>query len=419
MSANNDGPEDGGLIVATKGGPRSSYNDAAFILSVDENVLVDLRTRLSSTRWPDEIPGAGWEYGSDLTFMRRLVHYWTHKYDWRRAERRFNSFNNRHTVVCGVTVHYILEVGEGDAPMPLLLPHGWPGSVAEFFDLIPRLTHQSRYGGSPEDAFTVVAPSLPGHGLSFKPGQRRLGIPEIADVLANLMVEVLRFERYGVHGHDWGAFIATRLGYSRPEELNGIHLALLAVPRDPAVLDLTNPEEADFATKLRYWLSEETGYSLMMATRPQTLAYALTDSPVGLAAWIIEKFRGWSDCDGEIESRFSLDTLLTNIMLYWTTEAINSSFWPYYARKNNAWIVPEGERVSVAMGYSERPFEILNPPRSVADRYYADIRRWTKMTAGGHFPALETPDTLATEIRTFFSELRAKTNQPLGFGSEC
>lgn len=389
-----------------EGGEQISRRDEPFTLAIAENVLVDLRIRLQSTRWPDEVQGSGWKFGTDLAFMRRLTDYWKNDFDWRKAERRINSFDNRWAVVRGIGLHYILERGEGGTPTPLLMPHGWPGSVAEFLDLIPRLTHPSRFGGSQDDAFTVVVPSLPGHGLSYVPGQKRLGIPEIAELLADLMTNVLKFETFGIHGHDWGAFIATRIAYSRPEHLLGIHLALLAVPRDPQTLDLSVPEEAEFAAQLRHWLREETGYSSMMGTRPQTLAYALTDSPVGLAAWIVEKFRGWSDCDGDIESRFPLDTLLTNIMLYWATEAINSSFWPYYARQHDPWIVPEGMRVSVAMGYAERPFEILNPPRSVADRYYADIRRWTKLPSGGHFPALETPDALATEIRSFFADLK-------------
>ncbi len=219
------------------------------------------------------------------------------------------------------------------------------------------------------------------------------------------MTDVLGYTKFAAHGHDWGAFVATRLGYAYPDRLDGIHLTLLAIPRTPLRGSPRTVEEERYARQVEHWLAEETGYSQVMGTKPQTLAYALTDSPIGLAAWILEKFHAWSDCAGDPDQHFGRDVLLTNIMLYWVTGAIGSSFWPYYARLHEPWIVPEGAHVSVPIGYAEHPREILTPPRSLAETFYTDIRRWTPMPRGGHFPALEAPDALAGEIRAFFRSM--------------
>ncbi len=379
-----------------------------FRIEIPESVLDDLRARLMQTRWPDEAPGGPWAFGTELTYMRDLVAYWRTEYDWRLHEANLNRFAQFRTRLHDIDLHFIHEKGEGPAPYPLLLMHGWPGSIVEFRELIPRLTQPSAFGGDAADAFTVVAPSLPGHGFSFTPNQKRFGIIEIADALAALMTDTLGYSQFAAHGHDWGAFISTRLGYAFPERLLGIHITLLAVPRELLTAPRLTPEEARFNDQLRHWQREETGYSAMMGTKPQTLSYALTDSPTGLAAWIIEKFRTWSDCGGDVDRHFGRDVLLTNIMMYWITGAINSTFWPYYARHHGPWIVPAGERVTIPVGYAEHPKEILTPPRSVAETLYADIRRWTSMPRGGHFPALEDPDSLAREIREFFRPLRAE-----------
>jgi microsomal epoxide hydrolase len=287
-----------------------------------------------------------------------------------------------------------------------LLLHGWPGSVFEFLELIPRLTDPGSFGGDPADAFTVVAPSLPGYGLSFNPGQPRFGIEEIADCMAELMRDTLGYPRFAVQGGDWGAITASRLGYAHADKLIGIHVNLLAVRRDQQAPADAPPEEKAYADQLARWLREETGYQWIQGTRPQTLAFGLTDSPAGLAAWIIEKFRAWSDCGGDVESAFSRDRLLANISFYWFTGAIGSSFWPYYARMHGPWPIPEGETVPVPMGYAEFPKEVLRPPRSLAAKTYTDIRRWSEMRKGGHFAALEQPAALAGEISDFFLALR-------------
>jgi pimeloyl-ACP methyl ester carboxylesterase len=376
-----------------------------FTVRVGDDVLADLRARLDRARWPDEIPDTAWKYGSDLAYMKQLVAYWRDKYDWRAHEATLNTFRQFTAPVSGIDLHFIHEEGRGPNPLPLLISHGWPGSVWEFHKIIPMLTDPGRFGGDPADSFTVVAPSLPGYGFSYRPNQLRLGIAAIADAFAILMTDVLGYRRFAAQGGDWGAFITSRLGYAYPDRLAGIHVNLLAVRRDPARSAMPTPEEIRYLEELGQWMNEETGYQWIQGTKPQTLAYGLTDSPVGLAAWIVEKFRSWSDCSGDVERRFSKDELLTNVTIYWATGAINSSFWPYYDRRHNPWPIPDGTRIDVPTGYAAFPREIVRPPRSFAERMY-NIRRWTAMPAGGHFAALEEPEALATELRAFFRDLR-------------
>jgi len=377
-----------------------------FQIAVPEAVLADLRERLRRARWPDEPPDAGWRYGTDLGYLRALVAHWRDGYDWRAQEAALNRFRQFTVDLAGGPVHFIHEPGVGPDPMPLLVSHGWPGSIVEFQRLIPMLTDPARFGADPADAFTVVAPSLPGYTFSFRPGQPRLGINAIADVFAALMTEVLGYRRFGAHGGDWGAFVTSRLGFAHPERLAGIHVTLLAVRRDLIPEAGASDEELSFHEALNRWLREETGYQWIQGTKPQTLAYALTDSPVGLAAWIVEKFRTWSDCGGDPGRRFSRDVLLTNVMLYWVTGAIGSSFWPYYDRFHSPWPIPPGAQIRVPAAYADFPREIIRPPRSIAERVYADLRRWTRMPAGGHFAALEEPEALAADLRAFFRDLR-------------
>jgi microsomal epoxide hydrolase len=376
-----------------------------FELHVDDRALDDLRARLDRVRWPDEAPDAGWQHGTSLAYMKTLVPYWRERYDWRAHEARLNRWRQFTVPLGGLELHFIHEPGVGPAPMPLLLSHGWPGSIVEFERIIPMLTDPGRFGGDPADAFTVVAPSLPGYTLSFKPGQPRLGIVEIADLFAALMTDVLGYRRFAAQGGDWGAFITSYLGAAYAERLAGIHVNLLAVRRDQTLPATPTEEEKAYFEEVSVWMREETGYMQIQGTRPQTLAYGLTDSPVGLAAWIIEKFRTWSDCGGDVERKFSRDTLLTNVMLYWLTGAIGSSFWPYYARLHSPWPISEKRPVKAPTAYASFPREILHPPRAWAERVY-NIRRWTVMPAGGHFAALEEPEALAADVRAFFRDLR-------------
>ena len=381
-------------------------NPTPFTLSIPDEAIADLRTRLAMTRFPDQAPDAPWAYGTDLAYMKSLVPYWKDQFDWRAQEAALNAFPQFKVRMPDVDLHYLHVPGQGPSPTPLLLMHGWPGSVFEFLDIIPRLTDPARFGGDPAGAFTVVAPSLPGYGLSFQPNQKRFGIEDIAACFANLMVNVLGYQRYGAHGGDYGAFTATRLGHAHPENLIGIHLNFLAVRRDiPPTPDPTEAERRYF-NQMAVWLKEEVGYQQIQGTKPQTLAYGLTDSPAGLAAWIAEKFRTWTDCGGDIEAAVSRDHMLADISLYWFTGAIGSSFWPYYARIHRQWPIPDGGTVNVPTGYAAFPKEIVRPPRSIAERLYTNIQRWTDMPKGGHFAALEQPELLAGEIRTFFKGLK-------------
>ncbi len=377
-----------------------------FQIHVPEEVLQDLRGRLSRVRWPDEPPLEPWSTGTSVAYMSRFVDYWRDQFDWRAQEGLLNRFRQFTVPLAGIDLHFIHEEGKGPSPMPLLLSHGWPGSIAEFHKIIPMLTDPARFGGDPTDAFTVVAPSLPGYAFSFKPNQARFGVERIAEVFASLMTDVLGYRRFGAQGGDWGGFVASRLGYQFTERMIGIHLNFLAVRRDPKMLENPSYEEKTYLDQLTHFLSEETGYQWIQGTKPTTLAFALTDSPVGLAAWIVEKFRSWTDCGGDVESVVSKDEMLSNIMLYWVTGAIGSSFWPYHARMHGPWPIPEGAKITTPAGYVEFPKEILRPPRSVAERTYTQIRRWTKAERGGHFAALEQPEVLALEVREFFRPLR-------------
>ena len=376
-----------------------------FVMAVPEALLNDLRQRLALSRWPDEIPGAGWHYGANLSYVKELVHYWQHQYDWRAQERLLNGFPQYRVQLEDITLHYIHQPGVGPAPMPLLLSHGWPGSIYEFVHVIGPLTDPARHGGDPRDAFTVVAPSLPGYGFSHVPNQRRLDIEEIAALFQRLMTEVLGLARFGAQGGDWGSFITGRLGYAYPQNLIGIHLNMVPVAPHPSErTDLSAAEEA-FIIESEAWRAEETGYQWIQGTKPQTLAYALNDSPAGLAAWITEKFYSWTDSHGDIESRVSKDALLTNIMLYWVTQTINSSFWLYYQMRHQPWRLERGERITVPTAVAAFPREIIRPPREWAARV-CNLQRWTPMPAGGHFAALEEPQALVEDIRAFYRELR-------------
>jgi microsomal epoxide hydrolase len=377
----------------------------AFTLHIPDADIADLRGRLARTRFPDQAPGEPWAYGADVAYLRELIEYWRTTFDWRAQEAALNAFPQFRVALDDVDLHYLHVAGVGPDPMPLLLLHGWPGSLFEFLEIIPRLTDPARFGGDARDAFTVVAPSLPGYGLSFQPGMKRFGVPEMADAVAALMTDVLGYTKFAVQGGDWGAAVASRLGYAYADRMIGIHINMMTAGRDPADFPEPTEEERNYLVEMKRWLREETGYQWIQGTKPQTLAFALTDSPAGLAAWIAEKFR-WSDCNGTIENAIPRDRMLADIALYWFTGAIGSSFWPYYARLHGAAILPPGDKISVPTGYAQFPHEMLKPPRRAAARVFTDIRRWSVMPKGGHFAALEQPELLAGEVQAFFRELR-------------
>lgn len=378
----------------------------SFHLHVEQTLVDDLQRRLELTRLPDQPAGHGWECGTDLEWFKGLLDYWRTQFDWRAQEARLNKFSQFNASIHGIDLHFLHVPGKGPRPMPLLLAHGWPGSIFEFLEIIPQLTDPEKFGGSAEDAFTVIVPSLPGYGLSFQPGQPGFGVESMADCMVELMSGVLSYQRFGIQGGDWGASVASRVGFTHPKLLHGIHLNFLPLQRDLEWIGSGDSAHDRYVAELKNWQKEDAGYGVIQGTRPQTLAYGLTDSPSGLAAWIVEKMRAWSDCNGDLDSVFSKDELLANICLYWFTGSIGSSFWPYYARAHGPWPISDGSTIDVPLGYCEFPTEILRPPRSLAERTYSDIRRWSVMPSGGHFAAMEQPEALAHEVREFFRPLR-------------
>ena len=373
-----------------------------FHIQVAEEILVDLKDRLARTRWPDELPDTGWEYGTNRAYLQQLATYWREQYDWRAQERLLNTFPQFQTEVDGVRLHFVHVKGKGMHPLPLLISHGWPGSFFEMYKIIGPLTDPASFGGDPTDTFDVIVPSLPGYGFSGPTSERGVTVARMAAVFVSLMRE-LGYELFAAQGGDWGSFITTTLGRAYPDKIIGIHLNMMPV-RPITPQEITSEAERAWQERRVQWVREESGYSHIQGTHPQTLAYGLNDSPVGLAGWIVEKFRAWSDCHGEIESVFTKDELLTTIMIYWVTQTINSSTRLYYEMAHQS--EPISERVAVPTGVAVFPAEILAvPPRSLAERLY-NIQRWTEMPAGGHFAALEQPEALVEDIRAFFRPLR-------------
>lgn len=372
-----------------------------FTIQVAEDVLIDLKERLARTRWPGSLPEAGWDYGTNLAYLQELVKYWQERYDWREQERLLNSFPQFQSEIEGTRLHFVHIKGKGQNPLPLILSHGWPGSFFEMYKIMGPLSDPASHGGDPQDAFDVVVPSLPGYGFSGPTRERGVTIARMAEIFVTLMHQ-LGYQRFAAQGGDWGSYITASLGRSYPDRVVGIHLNMLPM-RAVASQEATNEEERRWLERRAQWNRNEAGYSHIQGTRPQTLAYGLNDSPVGLAGWIVEKFRVWSDCHGEIESAFTKDELLTNIMIYWVTQTINSSTRLYYETTYQR--DPFDWRVEVPTAVAAFPAEIPVPPRSLAQRTY-NIQRWTEMTAGGHFAALEQPQALVEDIRAFFRPLR-------------
>ena len=376
-------------------------------VEVPDSVLEDLRDRLARTRWPDEIDNTGWDYGSNMDYIKELAEYWRNGFDWRAQEARINSFANFRADVDGFGVHFIHERGKGPNPMPLIITHGWPSSVFEMLKIIPLLSDPGSHGGDPADAFDVVAPSAPGYGFSDRPNRRGMNISRVADMWALLMTEGLGYPRYGAQGGDWGAQVTARLGFSYRSQLIGIHTTSVSgAPARPypGTRELSPAEQEVIEARVR-WQQEEGGYGHIQGTKPQTLSYGLNDSPTALAAWIVEKWRTWSDCNGDVESVYSKDDLLTNVMIYWITETIGSSTRFYYENQHNTWTLGPGHRIEVPCAVAKFPHEISQPPREWAERYY-NLKQWTEMPRGGHFAAYEEPQLLAEDIRSFFRPLR-------------
>ena len=380
-----------------------------FEVHVPDTIVDNIRDRVANYPWHEMPDDGGWDYGTNLDYLKEFCAYWVEEFDWQAQEERINAFSHFMAPVDGINLHFILEQGSGSNPMPLMISHGWPGSVAEFLQLIEPLAHPERFGGREEDAFTVIVPSLPGFGFSGRP-PRPYGPRKIASVLNALMTDTLGFSSYLAQGGDWGAAICSWLGFEHAAACSAIHINVLTMrhPDGPQT-----PEEAAWAKEFDDAQIMQNGYRTQQATRPQTLSYAMMDSPVGIAAWLIEKFHDWSDVENDdIEAVHSKDDLLTNIMIYITTRTFNTASWIYYGRREEGGRIlsPEGKRVEVPTGCAVFPAEMLNwPPRSYAERIY-NIQQWTEMPRGGHFAAMEEPDMLLHDIRKFARMLRDTDN---------
>lgn len=375
-----------------------------FQINVPQTVLDDLGERLARTRWPDEVKGADWDYGTNLGYMKELIDYWQHQYDWRKHERDLNTFSHFKADIDGFGVHFIHERGKGPNPTPLLLLHGWPDSFYRFYKVIAMLTDPEKYGGKAEDAFDVIVPSLPGFGFSDRPSERGEDAARTAERLSKLMTEVLGYDHYTVHGGDGGSPLAQYLAFTHPEAVVGIHLTDIGWHAAMTLDRSTLPDpEQQYLEELEQQGMAESGYVMIQGSKPQTLAYGLNDSPVGLAGWIIEKFRSWSDCDGDVERSYTKDELLTNIMIYWVTQTIHSSIRGYYEGMHSSALF-EMQRVEVPVGMALFPKD-NPPPRELAERSL-NVQRYTKMPKGGHFAALEEPALFVQDLREFFSGLR-------------
>jgi pimeloyl-ACP methyl ester carboxylesterase len=382
-----------------------------FTIAVDDAVLTDLDRRLAATRWPDDFANDDWRYGANVAYLKTLVGHWRDGYDWRARERLMNGFAHFRTEVDGIRIHFIHERGKGPAPTPLILTHGWPWTFWDFRKVIGPLTDPAAHGGDPRDAFDVIVPSLPGYGFSTPLRTPGINWWRTADLWVKLMAK-LGYERFGAQGGDWGSFITAQLGHKYPDRLIGVHLHtpvaldFMEKPRiDPE--DYT-PEELPLLQKTASFGAEETGYFALQATKPQTPAVGLNDSPAGLLGWLVEKRRTWSDCGGDVERRFDKDELIDLAMLYWVTESYGTSARYYYEGAHHPWR-PSHERTPVVEAPTALaifPGELTHPARRWAERYY-NLQRWTPMPAGGHFAAAEEPAALVEDLRAFFRDRRA------------
>jgi pimeloyl-ACP methyl ester carboxylesterase len=392
-----------------------------FKINIKQSILDDLKERIAATRWTDEIENSKWEYGTNGTYLKELCHYWQHDFDWKKQEEYLNSFPHFKTTVDGAGLHYIHQKGEGQHSVPLLLTHGWPDSFVRFLKIIPLLTKADENGFS----FDVVIPSIPGFGFSDIPEKTGMNTKRVAKLFTSLMTEELGYEKFVAHGGDLGTGITEQIALYHAESLLGIHLTdipyhhILTMPPDK--LDKTEKKYLEAITK---WQMTEGAYNMIQSTKPQTLAYGLNDSPVGLAAWIVEKFHTWSDSHGDIESCFTKDELLTNVTIYWATQTIHSSFRHYTEamkdmmqtmfnplKKLNP-LDKTGDKIEIPAAVAEFQIDLL-PPKDFVNKFF-NVQQWTKMSKGGHFAAMEQPELLAKDIRKFVNKVQAEP-QPEGF----
>jgi pimeloyl-ACP methyl ester carboxylesterase len=378
-----------------------------FAIEIGDDPLEDLGHRLRSTRWPSAIDADSWDDGTSLNFLKQLVDHWQARFDWRAVEARLNTLPQFTAKLDDLNIHFVHQKGVGPSPLPLIITHGWPGSFFEMEKILPLLTDPGAHGGNPADAFHVVVPSLPGYGFSQAPVSLGCGTYEIAALWVQLM-ESLGYARFGAQGGDIGAGVSSWMAYRFPEHVAGLHLNFIPGSYRPPLGKAEPPiseQEQTYLDAAAEWASHEGGYAHMHGTKPQTLAYALTDSPVALAAWIVEKFRSWSDCAGDVTSIFSLETLLTEISLYWFSGALESSLRLYKETRQRPMHFTAGQRILPPVAVVHFAKELPTPPRSWVERTY-NVTRWTDNEQGGHFAAMEQPQVLAADIRAHFRNLR-------------
>ena len=377
-----------------------------FSIEIAEEVLVDLRQRIRQTRWPDQVAGIGWQQGTELQFLKTLLEYWADGFDWRERERELNRFRHFRAEIDGVRIHFVHERARGGKGIPLILTHGWPSCFVELLGLLPLLTDPKAHGIE-GPAFDLVIPSLPGYGFSQRPARTGVNYRYTAGLWRKLM-SGLGYDRYGAGGGDFGAGVATYMALDEPERVIGVHLTNLEVPppQGPSSRPLSDAEREYLARNQR-WAEVERGYSSIQSTKPQTVAYGLNDSPAGLAAWILEKWRSWTDSGGDLQARFSRDFLLTLLTLYWATQTIASSMRDYFDNRFHGAPLRAEDFVRVPTGVAVFAHEFApegEPPREWAERLYA-VRRWTPMPRGGHFAPAEEPALVARDIAAFFARL--------------
>ena len=370
-----------------------------FTIDVPDSVLDDLRTRLRHTRWPEREAVDDWSQGVPLAYIQELAVYWAEVYDWRRRERALNRFDQFVTEIDGLDIHFVHHRSPHEGAIPLLITHGWPGSIVEFHKVIEPLIDPVAFGGDAADAFHVVAPSLPGFAFSGKPATTGWGVEKIGGAWAQLMAR-LGYDRYVAQGGDWGSAVTSQVGVQDPEHCAAIHLTLAMSARPQG--QPTEPDELHAVERLMYYVEWDSGYSTQQKTRPQTVGYALADSPTGQLAWIVEKFWAWTDCDGHPENALTRDEMLDNVMLYWVTDSAASSariYWESFGRANRP-------VVEVPTGFAVYPKEIVPPVRKWVGELYPNVTHWTEHPKGGHFAAFEVPDIFVADLREWARPFR-------------
>src|SRR5258707_8797153 len=370
-------------------------------ISVGDDVLDDLKSRLRKTRWPEAELVDDWSQGAPLKWIKEVCRYWAEEYDWRARETRLNRFAQFTTEIDGLDIHFLHVRSPHPEAMPLIITHGWPGSVVEFHKVIEPLTNPTAFGGDAADAFHVVAPSLPGYGFSDKPSRAGWKVQRMARAWSELMPR-LGYKRYAAQGGDWGAAVTTCIGIQDPANCVGIHLNMPIVAPDATAADLTDKEKSALAG-MQHYNDWDSGYSKQQSTRPQTLGYGLADSPAGQAAWILEKFWAWTDCQGNPENALTRDEMLDDIMLYWLPNAAASSarlYWESFNKRNN-------EPVRIPVGCSIFPKEFFRVSRRWAEKRYPNLVYWNRLDRGGHFAAFEQPGLFVKELRACFRKMRA------------